>query len=270
MKYAKYVVFGLAAILAIALAYSLVVISRQSRQLAGYKHQQAEDQMSIRQLRSVLQTQQLKEANTELSNQSSEKALRDALAQSQTALEASRSQVSSSKVRTSELEAQRVRRRDEYQQALANANEQLRNEKQIAQDQLAAFKQQMDAAHAEIQVSRLRVNALEALNAKLMKAKPAAPVQTQQAANSLRQIQALDERREAYAASVMDRYRQVSDQLQAMTGILEANRDANANVFSNEALSRIRDTLALANHDLRELDELNAQIRVLGKKSELK
>lgn len=270
MKRAKYAVFGLTAILAIALAYSLVVISRQSRQIAGYRKQQAEDQTSIRQFRSVLQTQQLKESRTELSSQNSEKALRDALAQSQTALDASRGQVNAAKLRTSELETQRLRRRDEYQQALANAGEQLRNEKQLEQDQLAAFKRQMDAAHAEIQASRLRVNALEALNAKLRNAKPAAPVQTQQAANSLRQIQALDERREAYASSVMERYRQISDQLQAMTGILEANRDANANVFSNEALNRIRDTLSLANHDLRELDQLNAQIRSLRKKSGVK
>lgn len=270
MRHAKYVVFGLAAILAIALAYSVMVISRQSCQLAGYKNQQAKDEASIRQLRNLLQTQQLKESRTELSSQNSEKVLRDAMAQSQTALDVSRSQVNAAKVRTSELETQRLRRREEYQRALANVNERLRNEKQIAQDQLAAFKRQMDAAHAEIQASRLRVNALEAVNAKLVKNKPAAPAQTQQAVNVLRQIQILDNRREAYAASVMNHYRQISDQLQAMTGILEANRDANANVFSNEALNRIRDTLSLANHDLHEMDELNAQIRALREKSEVK
>lgn len=266
MRHFKNACVALAIILAIGFAYSLWVISRQSRQVAGYKSQQAQDQMTIRQLRDVAHQEQVEQARAEASDQNSEQALRSSLAASKAALKASGKKLDADEATIAEMRTRLVRSRDHYRQALASADEQLSEEKRLVQDQLALFKRQLNAAQAEIQASRLRANALDVLNAKLRNEKLAAPLKAQEYTDTLRRIQVLDRRREVYAISLMDRYRRISGQLQAMSGILQANRDANANAFSNEALYRIQNTLSLANNDLRELEEVNAQIQVLEKK----
>lgn len=266
MRYFKNACVALAIVLAIAFAYSLWLISRQSRQIAGYKSQQAQDQTAIRQLREAARKEQVAEARAKTSDQNSEQALRSALAASQAALTASGKKLAAHEAEIAEIRTQLVRSHDHYRQALASADEQLSEEKRLVQDQLALFKRQLDAAQAAIQASRLRANALDVLNAKLRKEKLAAPLKAQEYTDTLRRIQVLDRRREVYAISLMDRYRRISGQLQAMSGILQANRDANANAFSNEALYRIQNTLSLANNDLRDLEEVNAQIQVLEKK----
>lgn len=265
MRHVKTACVALAIILAIAFGYSLSVISRQSRRLAHYKNEQAQDQKSISQLRESLHKEQLAEARATASDQNSEQALRSALAGSKAALKASGKQHDADEIETAEMRTRLIRSRNHDRRALSNANEQLGEEKLLVQNQLAVFNKQMASAQAEIQASRLRVKALEVLNEKLKNEKRAAPLAVQKSTGAFSKIQVLDQRREAYATSVMDRYRQISGQLQAMTGILQANRDANANAFSSEALYRIQNTLSLANNDLRELERVNAQIRVLEK-----
>lgn len=266
MRHLKNLCIALTVILGVAFAYSVLIISRQSRRLASYESQLAQNEKSIHQLQRALREEHAEKAQIEVVGRSSQEKLQATLAQSQKALQSSQSQLSAAEAQTSDLRVELSDSKRKYQEALANANEQIREENNQIQAQLAFFKRQMGSAQAEIQASRLRVEAVEALNARLRREKSAAAAKTPELATELFKLQTLESRREVYVTSIMSHYRDLSNELESMTGMLDANRDANANAFSNQALYRIRDALSLVSNDLRQLNSLNGEIRQVEKK----
>ena len=79
-------------------------------------------------------------------------------------------------------------------------------------------------------------------------------------------LQDLDQRRDVYLTSIMRRYRDITSQFRAMSGMLDSSRNPNPGGFNSEALARIQNTISLADDDLRQLSDLNAQARQLEKK----
>ncbi len=79
-------------------------------------------------------------------------------------------------------------------------------------------------------------------------------------------LQELDRRRDAYLTSIARRYHDITSQFRAMSGMLDSSRDPNASALSGAALTRIQNAISLADDDLRQLNELNAQARQLEKK----
>jgi chromosome segregation ATPase len=266
MRHLRNLFIAFTIILAVAFAYSMVVISRRSRRLASYESEQAQNEKSIHQLQGALREEHAEKARIEVVCRSSQEKLQATLAQSQKVLQSSLRQLSAAEAQTSDLRLELSDSKRKYQAALANANDQIRDQKTQIQAQLAFFKKQMGSAQAEIQASRLRVEAVERVNAKLRKVQSARSAQTDELAGTLRQLQDLERRREVYVTSIMSHYRALSNQLESMTGMLDANRDANANALSNQALYHIRDALSRVSNDLRELNSMNGEIRQAEKK----
>ena len=79
-------------------------------------------------------------------------------------------------------------------------------------------------------------------------------------------LQDVDRRRDAYLTSIIRRYRDITSQFRAMSGMMDSSRDASSSACSSEALGRIQNTVSQADDDLRQLNELNAQARQLEKK----
>jgi hypothetical protein len=64
----------------------------------------------------------------------------------------------------------------------------------------------------------------------------------------------------------MRRYRDITSQFRAMSGMLDSSREPKSSPLSDAALTRIQNDVSLADDDLRQLTELNAQARQLEKK----
>ena len=79
-------------------------------------------------------------------------------------------------------------------------------------------------------------------------------------------LQSLERRRDGYLTSIIRRYRDVTSQFRAMSGMIDSARDGNSSAFNDAALLRIQNAISLADDDLRQLNELNAQISQLDKK----
>lgn len=260
MRRFKNLCVALTFVFATALGISWVVVSRQSRRLSAYENLRSQDLKSIGKLQQALRNEQSEKARVEATGRSSQATLQNELAQTDAALSTFRRELGTARARASELESELDNSEQRYREAMAKANQQISDDKEQIQAQLVYFKQQMKSASVEVQASRLRVNALEELNEKMKKEKSAATAKAQEFEPVLRRLEALERRRDDSMASVMSHYRDISSQLQAMTGMLNANRDANANVFSSQALYRIRDTLSLANNNIRQLNDLNEEI----------
>lgn len=266
MRQFKNLCVALTVILGVALGISLVIVSRQSRRLAGCEGQHARDLKSISRLQEALRRERLQSAAANASHRTSEAALQADLGQREAAAKDFQRRLNNELARASDLEARLSDSSRQYQRQLAEANAQRLQEERAAETRLSSLKQQLKAAQAEVQASRLRVKAVETLNAKLRQEKAAGSAQTEEFKRTLAMLLALNSRRDRYVTSAMSRYRDITGQLDAMRGELGATRDSNANYFSSEALSRIQATLSLVNNDLRELDNLNGQIRKLEQK----
>jgi hypothetical protein len=89
--------------------------------------------------------------------------------------------------------------------------------------------------------------------------------QLQQLAAEMREIQ---QRRETYLSNVLRRYRQITEQYRSLAGVLQDQRTGTPSAGSTD-LARIQDTISLAEEDLRQLSNLDAQaLRIQKKMSE--
>jgi len=257
---------ALTLILGIALVASLAIIIRQSRRLATYQRQQTLDLQSLHQLQEALRQRNIQKTPAGAAGRTSEDDLRAALAKRDATIDQLSHELSDAHSNIMELQAQLVDSNDESKRALASVNELLQKEQGDAQSQLNALKQELDSAEDETQESRRRITALEADNAKLRSASSEGSVRSARFGRMVVGLQDLDRRRETYLTSIMRRYRDITSQFQAMSGMLDASRNSNSSAFSGEALSRIQNAVSLADDDLRRLNNLNAQARQLEKK----
>jgi regulator of replication initiation timing len=126
-------------------------------------------------------------------------------------------------------------------------------------------RQAMEALRAQSKTDAGRVTDLESLNARL-KAEAAAgrqsAAETQQTVSDLENI---FRRREMYLNNILRRYREITEQYRAMSGVQDG-RDRAATPLSSAEISRIQNSLALAEDDLKQLTTLSAQAQRLQKK----
>jgi DNA repair exonuclease SbcCD ATPase subunit len=253
--------------LAVALVASLGVIVRQSRRLAILEQQQATDLRSLRQLLAALRQRELQKAPAEPDSPTLPGDYQATLAKHKASIEQLNRELSEAQASIMGLQAQLLNSNEEREKALASANELQQKEKEDWQNQLAALKQDLESAQADSQASRQRLAAVEADNAKLSSNNNAASARAVDLARVVVQLQDLDSRRDALLTSIMRRYRDVTSQFRAMSGMLDSSRDSNSSSpFTGAALTRIQNAVSSADDDLRQLSELNAQARQLEKK----
>jgi hypothetical protein len=69
-----------------------------------------------------------------------------------------------------------------------------------------------------------------------------------------------------YLNSIIRRYREITGQFRAMTGVLDSSHGSDSGSFSGVALSRIQNAISLTEDDLRRLNEMNAQAHQIENK----
>jgi chromosome segregation ATPase len=259
--------FVLVPILGVALLVSVGIILRQSRRLAALERQQAADLQSLREVREALRQPELQKTPAEAEASPTPLGVNQAaLAKRDATIERLNRELSEAQANIQELQAQLSNSSDEHEKALASANERHQKEQEDWQSQLDALKQELDSAQAESQASRQRLAALEADNAKLKSNNSEGSARAAEIGREVAELQDLDRRRDAYLTSIMRRYRDVTGQFRAMSGMLDSNRDLKSSPLSDAALTRIQNDISLADDDLRQLTELNAQASKLEKK----
>jgi chromosome segregation ATPase len=258
--------FALVLTLGVALVASLGMILRQSRRLAALERQQAADLQSLRELREALRQRELQKTPAEAESPAPPGAYQATLAKRDVTIEGLSRELGEAQANIKELQAQLSNSSDEREKALASANELHQKEREDWQSQLDALKQQLDSAQAESQASRQRLAALEADNAKLKSDNSAGSARLAEFARVIADLQDLDRRRDAYLTSIMRRYRDITSQFRGMSGMLDSSREPKSSAFSDAVLTRIQNAVSLADDDLRQLTELNAQARQLEKK----
>ncbi|MGD0459349.1 MAG: hypothetical protein ABSC21_16575 [Terriglobia bacterium] len=258
--------FALLLTLGVALVASVGIILRQSWRLGALERQQAAEQQSLRALREALRQPELQKTPAEAEITTPPGAYQATLATRDATIERLNRELGEAQANVKELQAQLSNSSDEREKALASANELHQKEREDWQSQLDALKQELDSAQAESQASRQRLAALEADNAKLKSDNGEGSARAAEFGRVVANLQDLDRRRDAYLTSIMRRYRDITSQFRATSGMLDSSRDSNSSALSAAALTRIQNAVSLADDDLRQLSELNAQVRQLEKK----
>ena len=259
--------FAVVLTLAVALLVSLGVILSQSRRLAFLERQQATDLQSLRQLMAAVRQREFQKAPAEVEPPTPPGDYPATLAKRNATIERLNRELSEAQANIMGLQAQLLNSREEGEKALASAEERHQKEQADLQSQLDALKQDLESSQAELQASRQRLTSLEADNAKLRSDNSAVSARADETTRLVAQLLDFDSRRDAYLTSIMHRYRDITNQFRATSGMLGSSRDSNSSSpFSDAALTRIQNAISSTDDDLRQLNELNAQVRQLEKK----
>jgi chromosome segregation ATPase len=254
-------------VLGITLIASLGIILRLSRRLSALQRQQAACLQSLRDLQAAVRPREPQKTPAEAETPAPPGDYQAALAKRNATIEQLNRELSQAQANIMGLQAQLLNCKEESEKALDNAEQRRQKEGEEWQSQLSALKQDLESTQAELQGSRPRLTALQADNAKLKADASAGAAHAAELARTVAELQELDNRRDALLTSITRRYRDITSQFQAMSGMLGSSRDSNStSPFTDAALTRIRDAVSSANDDLRQLNELNAQARQLEKR----
>jgi chromosome segregation ATPase len=257
---------ALVVVLSLALLTSLTMVLRQSRQLADLRRQVESDQRALRDLREALRQHDLQRipVDTEELNPPADQGA--ALARRRATIEQLHHELDDAHASMAQLQSQLTAYRDEREKALASVNESYRKERESWQSQLDGLKQQLESSEAESRALRQRTANLETENAKLKVATGETSGRAAEVTRTITNLQDLDRRRDLYLTSITRRYRDITNQFRAMSGMLDSSHDPNSSSFSGAALLRIQNDMSLAEDELLQLNDVNAQARQLEKK----
>lgn len=132
-------------------------------------------------------------------------------------------------------------------------------------DKLAGAGREAGALEQQLRIKNDRVAQLEAANQRLRNQNGADAAKAAQFAQLSAELQEINRRRETYLNSILRRYKDVTEQYRNLYGILE-NRRPESPAVSGADLSRIQNSVAMAEEDLRQLSGLNAQAARVQKK----
>jgi chromosome segregation ATPase len=254
-----------------------VVIVRQSARLAGYERLHEQDARTVGQLRAALRQEQVPPSAPAGPAQLTTVPLSvrpgapdmSALAARDAAIQQLNRELGEQQSAIGLLQAQLQKSGQEKQAALAAlaaAGEDFQKRTQDWQDRLNSFQQQLDSARAEAQAARERVAGLEADVTRLKNEGGVGSARAATLHQAMASLLDLDRRRDVYLNSVIRRYRDITSQFRAMTGVLGSSHGSDSDSFNGAALSRIQNAISLAEDDLRRLNEMNAQAHQLENK----
>jgi len=130
---------------------------------------------------------------------------------------------------------------------------------------LAAANATLDALQKELKSSRDGATQVQIAYQKLREQSGGDAQKIAQLQELANELQDLHQRREAYLNSILRRYKQITEQYRSMAGVLQAQR-TDAPAAGSADLARIQDSIAMAEEDLRQLNNLNAQALLIQKK----
>jgi predicted nucleic acid-binding Zn-ribbon protein len=254
-------------ILGAVLVASLVIILRQSRQLADFQRHKETDAQSLRLLQQALRQKGLHELPPPVTEGIPPGGDHAGAAKREAIIERLDRELAEARTTITDLQSQLSKAIDQNSKALAGAEEHLRKQQADSQAQLEDLQRKLDGALADSQIARQRVAALEADNSRLH---AEATAHATDYSRTVASLQDLNRRREICLTSIQRRYRDITSEFRAMSSMLDTSRDQNSNVCSGEVLSRIQNAVALADDDMRQLNELDARAQKLEKQIQKK
>ena len=166
-------------------------------------------------------------------------------------LAAAHDSVTKFQARIAELEAE--------MQKSAEENKRLAESQGELTEQVAGAKRTIEKMEKETMAKDDRLFQLEFSRKKLEESSAANEQKATQAAKLSAELQEIYRRREVYVKNILGRYKEVTEQYRALSAVLENRGDREGASAGTTYLSRIQNTIALAEEDLRQLDSLNAQ-----------
>ena len=144
-------------------------------------------------------------------------------------------------------------------------NKRLAGSEADLQENLAAASQAVDSLQKELKSSRDRVTQVEIAYQKLRDQSGGDAQKITQLQQLAAELQDIHQRREGYLNGILRRYKQITEQYRSMAGVLQTQR-TDAPAAGSADLARIQDSIAMAEEDLRQLNNLDAQARLIQKK----
>jgi chromosome segregation ATPase len=157
----------------------------------------------------------------------------------------------------------------ELQSGVENATEENRRLAAAAEElkrSLADANQTIETIRAELKSNSGRMAEIESANAKLKEQANASGQSAAQLKQTSSDLEGVFRRREMYLNNILRRYREITEQYRAMSGVLDSRRDREAAPVHGTEIGRIQNAIALAEEDLKQIDVLNAQAARLEKK----
>lgn len=179
--------------------------------------------------------------------------------QLQESLAQSNSQIARLEARTSDLQSRAESATAENQRLIA--------EQETAKKDLAAANQAMEGLRAELSNTSGRLAQLETDSARWKQDSGTAKQSTAQLNQTVSDLEDVFHRREMYLNNILQRYREITDQYRALSGVMDSRRDRqSAPVASSPEISHIQNAIGLTEEDLRQIHALDAQAQRLEKK----
>ena len=148
---------------------------------------------------------------------------------------------------------------------LSLENKRLAGSETDLKENLASANQTVDALQKELKSSRDRVTQVEIVYQKLRDQSGGDTQKITQLQQLATELQGIHQRREVYLNSILRRYKQITEQYRSMAGVLQTQR-TDAPATGSGDLARIQDSIAMAEEDMRQLNNLNAQALLIQKK----
>jgi chromosome segregation ATPase len=130
---------------------------------------------------------------------------------------------------------------------------------------LADAEQTIEMLRAELKANNARAAQLDSVNARLKEEASAKQQLSSQMQQNVSDLEGLFRRREMYLNNILRRYRDITEQYRALSGV-NGSRDRGTAPVSSAEISRIQNSIALAEEDLKQISALSAQVSRLEKK----
>lgn len=248
---------------------ALLVILRQARRLAEDQRRQEADAQALRLLRQALGAKGSQVPAPNAAEQEPLETEQAALAKREATIERLDHDLAEAQARITALQAQLSSANNQNAQIQSNAQAAAQKQQTDFQAQLADLQQKVAAATEQADIARQRAAALEADNLKLHAEGEAVNSQGANVAQTIASLQDLERRRDAYLSSILRRYRDITSDFRAMTGMMDSshdpNREPNGGPCSSLALGRIQNAVNSAEDDLRQINELDNRSQKLIK-----
>jgi multidrug efflux pump subunit AcrA (membrane-fusion protein) len=255
----------LALVLGVALIASLLVNLRRQRQIAEYQRRHETDVQALRSLQDALHKKALEKAPPIEVEEIPSGGTHARPADREAVIARLDRQLADDHAEMDDLQKQLSAARDQNAGALADAQANLLKQQADAQAQLADLQRKLDAAVADSEIARQRAAALQADNAKLQPSPASAATGAPDVAHILSSLQDINRRREVYLTSILRRYRDITGEFNAMSGMLDTSHPPSPGACSGADLTRIQNAVSSAEDDLRQISELNARSQKLEK-----
>jgi vacuolar-type H+-ATPase subunit I/STV1 len=251
-------------ILGVVLVSSLVLILGQKRRIAVYQRQQEADAQNLRLLQQALQRQILEKLPPPVTEELPPPNEAGIVNREAVIARLDR-ELAQTRANLADLQSQLSSANDQNAKALADAQQRLQKQQTDSQAQLDDLQKKLDAALAQSDIARQRSAALEADNTKLKADAASVGTRAADAAHIISNLQDLNQRRDLYLTAILRRYRDITGEFRAMTGMLDTSRDGNSGPCGGAVVGRIQTAVTSAEDDMRQVNELNARSQKLEK-----